>query len=321
MSIEKINAWKNYLLTLTDERFFSIMRSYLGPIKSPYNKQKLLESLQTFLSKKDIQKKITLFLDTFDKEIISAILILENPTEEKLISFFSGQYSFQEMDEKLSNLTDRLIIYFQSNDNLETFCINPVVEEIISPFVSAEYIFPTQHIETKIASTQKHLSIEFITSVLSYIFKNPDLVKMDGKLKKSSIKKLEQIFPEHFQMIDSLILSFINMDLLKFENKCLVPQWHNIKNFTNLSGIEIISYICLLTDCDLYDYLFQDILELLMQNFILMKDTAFTKNILIRKVFLQKDVFIGKFKRFLYSQPDNSNYKVHFFKKAIERAE
>jgi hypothetical protein len=37
--------WRGALLTLGDGPFFDLMRSYLGDIRTPFNKQRLVEDL------------------------------------------------------------------------------------------------------------------------------------------------------------------------------------------------------------------------------------------------------------------------------------
>ena len=65
-----------------------------GEIKTPFNKQKLIESLSIFLHKPEIQNRIISLLSKEDLQIITAITCLENPTQQCLIKFFDGIFSF-----------------------------------------------------------------------------------------------------------------------------------------------------------------------------------------------------------------------------------
>ena len=44
----KVLAWRESFLKMEENRFFEIMRMYLGEIKTPYNKQKLIMNLEGF---------------------------------------------------------------------------------------------------------------------------------------------------------------------------------------------------------------------------------------------------------------------------------
>ena len=73
----EILAWRDYLTTMDDEKFFNLIHIYLGEVKTPYNKQKLIEELSSFLRKDDHKKIIVSLLSKNDIKI----LILTNYIE------------------------------------------------------------------------------------------------------------------------------------------------------------------------------------------------------------------------------------------------
>ena len=44
-----ISRWQEAISSLPDKQFFNTMRLYLGEIKTPYNKQRLIEQLAGFI--------------------------------------------------------------------------------------------------------------------------------------------------------------------------------------------------------------------------------------------------------------------------------
>jgi hypothetical protein len=62
---------------------------YLGEIKTPYNKQNLIERLGAFLHKEQVQQNILLLLSPTDCQLLSAIFYLENPTHSLIARFFA----------------------------------------------------------------------------------------------------------------------------------------------------------------------------------------------------------------------------------------
>ena len=59
---QKVELWRECLTTLPDAIFFELMRLYLGEIKTPYNKQNLIQQLGAFLHKEQVQKTILMLL-------------------------------------------------------------------------------------------------------------------------------------------------------------------------------------------------------------------------------------------------------------------
>ena len=57
---ENIMEWRKAILKLPDQKFFDLMTFYLGEIKTPFNKQNLIDDLSAFLRKESVQEKIFL---------------------------------------------------------------------------------------------------------------------------------------------------------------------------------------------------------------------------------------------------------------------
>jgi hypothetical protein len=128
-----LEFWQSALMTLPDTAFFDLMRSALGNIKTPFNKQKILEDLSTFLSRPEIQETAAAFLDDADRRIIAAIAVLGEPLPGELESFFSGEYSYAELHGLLINLEERFIVYRFREDGLFRIALNPRLEPILAP--------------------------------------------------------------------------------------------------------------------------------------------------------------------------------------------
>ena len=72
----EIAQWQDAIASLSDKQFFDLIQLYLGEIKTPYNKQRLIEQLASFIHKQDNIQKILTLLDTFDVKILTAISII-----------------------------------------------------------------------------------------------------------------------------------------------------------------------------------------------------------------------------------------------------
>ena len=69
---QKILLWRESLSVMPDHHFFEIIRMYLGEIKTPYNKQRLIEDLSVFLRRDDNRLMITKLLSKSDLELVTA---------------------------------------------------------------------------------------------------------------------------------------------------------------------------------------------------------------------------------------------------------
>lgn len=58
MSPNDVIAWRETLVCLSDQHFFDLMRMYLGEIKTPFNKQRLIQDLSAFLRKPENRSRI-----------------------------------------------------------------------------------------------------------------------------------------------------------------------------------------------------------------------------------------------------------------------
>ncbi|MDR2144814.1 MAG: hypothetical protein LBP29_10645, partial [Treponema sp.] len=128
-----LEFWQSALMTLPDTAFFELMRSALGNIRTPFNKQKLLEDLSGFLSRPETQETIAAFLDNADRRIIAAVAVLGEPVPGELESFFSGEYSYADLHGFLINLEERFIIYRFREDGLFRIALNPRLEPVLAP--------------------------------------------------------------------------------------------------------------------------------------------------------------------------------------------
>ena len=132
MKISGYQDWQEAMLQLPERTFFLLMRLYLGEIKTPFNKQRLVESLGSFLSKAETQQTMIGGLDRLDLLILTAVHTLPLPNRGALLIFLSSETMLQT---RLANLEERLILYRNSytddydrvinNYSINPFCISP----------------------------------------------------------------------------------------------------------------------------------------------------------------------------------------------------
>ena len=280
---ERIASWQTMLATLPDTSFFAIMRVYLGEIKTPYNKQKLIEQLRAFFHKAQNQKNIVALLDSFDKKILTAVMFLPEATQSRLVDFFSDEYMRSDVHMRLLNLTERLIIYKdEQQDGIQRICINPLLEDAIAPHLSVSLIVPAakyaSHNSSLAHGAESHggssvhvaathnsntlsrnnlphdaprnddiiraLSPEVIAAFVSYIMEKPDLCKNDGTFKKINKAHLDEIFTCGAPTLQLLFTALTNLLLVKQGEKHITVDYERLSAFAELPQKKQYAYLC-----------------------------------------------------------------------------
>lgn len=242
---QKVVQWRECLTRLPDNLFFELIRMYLGEIKTPYNKQNLIERLGAFLHKEQVQQNILLLLSPTDCQLLSAIFYLENPTHSLLARFFSDTFSTAQLRENLMNLEERLLI-FRNTSNLlpkeePAFFLNPILETILQQRLHPSLLLPLpQEFQNQVEDKPlPQLSAHLLATFFSFAKEYQDLCRQDGTLKKRAIQRLSQIFPFPFTedivlFFQTLIISLNNLSLLKEDTKGFEPDFQRWTAFSQL---------------------------------------------------------------------------------------
>lgn len=245
--VQRIIDWRESFITLPDNHFFELIRMYLGEIHSPFNKQKLVEQLGTFLRKEENRKTIVNLLSERDILILAAVYYIPDATTEKLSDFFSNTINFARLYERLLNLEERLLIYRHGDKNSRKTIIslNPMLEDVILPLLSKKILLPLPVLETRSGKAPSLLTPEKIAAFVNYIGMNPGLCKADGSLKKRDAEHLEEIFGKGTEVFfQELISAFINLSLVKENSGGYEIDRQRIEAFSLLDAELQYAYLC-----------------------------------------------------------------------------
>lgn len=287
---KRVMLWRESFLFLEENHFFEIMKMYLGEIKTPYNKQKLIANLEGFLHKKENLVAIKSFLSDDELEIISAVVFIPDVTEEKLSSFFKNTFTYSFLYEKLLNLEERLILFKTKNENSsqgDSFVIkfNPLLEDTLFDLININRLLPQIEF-TKTENPTNRIKPEFILCFISYILENPNIAKQDGTLKKHSLQNIPVVFGDEVKKIEILYKAFLNLGILKETGHGAEVDWSKFSDFLNLSFAEQTVYITI-SSCS---HLSRESLRLHSQIFVdtvkNLSDRVFTLDLFLRTGFL-----------------------------------
>ncbi|MCQ2584946.1 MAG: helicase-associated domain-containing protein [Treponema sp.] len=239
-NMQEMKNWTDYITSLPDEKFFYIMRLYLGDIKTPFNKLRLTEQLASFVRTKQNLETMIALLDETDVKFLTVINLIPGISQTTLQSFFEDEFSLSLILSKLSNLSDRLLVYTTKKQYSEEihYRINPLVIEEVKPFLSPELIFEEPVLEQSFLDTPFVLTPNFIAAFLSYINISGCSLKADGKLKKNDVTNLELIFGEKTECLQFLISAFVNLGLVHEGEKTLTVDEKKFQLFSDLPEIQ-----------------------------------------------------------------------------------
>lgn len=241
-----VGLWQESIAALPDKQFFNIMRLYLGEIKTPYNKQRLIEQLASFIRQEENVKSILTFLDSFDLELLTAITLISKTTQEILFNFFSKTYSINEIYTGILNLTERLLI-FSSRDNQtgkEYLHVNPFLKEYLKPYIKTNLLFPEYNIENLSTEDIFILTPNILISFISYLKVKGIACKADGNIRKNDMKNLSEIFNGKERLIQLLMDAFVNLSLVVEKHKAYRLKEDRLKVFASLKEEQQYSLLC-----------------------------------------------------------------------------
>lgn len=254
---QKIFQWQESIARLPDQLFYEILRMYLGEIKTPFNKQRLVEQLCSFVGNEAHSTVILKLLDKSDLELLSAVYFLNNPTILKLNSLFKSKYYYATLYEKILNLEERLLIYKESSDKNSRLLLNPMLEEKLIPLLSISYLFPEAFDndgdfddELNVAPSETNFTPGFLAAFLCYLKNSDNILKNDGELKKKAVTDLAEIFGFHIEdkneilKFEYLIKSFCNLGIIVQNQKGNSLNFQKLKSLFNLDFETVCAYLC-----------------------------------------------------------------------------
>ncbi|MCL2006955.1 MAG: hypothetical protein FWG77_02615 [Treponema sp.] len=237
-----IDEWKSALMTLPESSFFELLRSVLGNIKTPFNKQRLLNDLVALLQKTDIKKVIKAYVDEQDQKIIAAIALLEEPNARDLEDFFAGEFTGAELNALLINLEERFILYRYKHEGIQRLSLNPVLIEVLNPLTKHTHsILPCNDIDpTELSAApvygDTYLDKRGLAGLFAYIQSIDEVFRAEGVIRRKVIEEGKKLFPG--MDIEKTVKLLVHLELCRIEGDHLLLCSEKIADFAELSIIE-----------------------------------------------------------------------------------
>lgn len=280
--VQRIIDWRETLNTASDEKFFDIMHIYLGEIKTPYNKQKLIEQLSSFLRNEQNRKTIFSLLTDEDIKILTAIKYIQNAEISKIEKFFTPVFSLGDLYSKLANLEERLLIFTRNSDGKKIVQLNPLLEDNLNPYLSLENLISEESSDLTPDEAELKLSPSVIAVFLSFLSGKKEICKADGSLKKKPLEEISQIFKtDDVQLFVNLYKSLSNLSLIN--------DFNHLEKFADLDFVNQLSYLCAAYAGHFSRTTIQTNAQLFLQTLNFAKNKFYTKQKIFEIAFLIKE--------------------------------
>ena len=185
-------------------------------------------------------------------------------TAEQIVELFSDEFTEQETAGRIDNLQERLILYTDciSHAPHRILKINPVLTDVVIPFVSVDALLPIPTERTIPDVQAATLTPELIAAFLTYVAHHPDLCKADGTFKKNDCARLAKIFPGKADCLQQLLTALINLSVLQHQNKKITIDSAQLMAFAELPFEACAAYLCVAAAGNFSRSLLQEYAEL-----------------------------------------------------------
>ena len=243
-----VDFWKSAVMTMPDNSFYELIRSVFGKIKTPFTKQQLLNDLELFLLREDIQKAITVFIDENDAKIITAVALFAEPAPGELESFFTGEFSYARLQDMIVNLEERFILYRFTEGKTSRLALNPVLEQILMPIASDfRALFPAvREADAAPSGTPKTqggntgFNDRILAGLLSFVSQWESFYRTEGVIRKRVIEAGKLSFPG--VDLEEIISALQILGLFYPDGEKLLPDRKRFDDFGSLSPRERCEY-------------------------------------------------------------------------------
>jgi hypothetical protein len=239
-----VEFWKASIMPLPDHAFFELLRTVFGKIKTPFNKQRLLDDLERFLSNGDIQKNIASYIDKKDASIIAAVAALNEPTAAEMDAFFDGELSLTELHDIIINLEERFILYRFTEEDISRLALNPALEPVLTPYTSClSSLFPSfsyiTHNKTE-GQNLPSLDDRILAALVSFVSQNKLFLIRGGRIRQRILNMAAAVFQN--LNLEPVIGGLQALGLFMADGDTLLPDYTRFTAFGRLNRLERMEY-------------------------------------------------------------------------------
>ncbi|MDR1230385.1 MAG: hypothetical protein LBK61_03165 [Spirochaetaceae bacterium] len=231
------------LSRLCERKFFEISRNFLGDVRTPYNKQAIIERLISYLSNRACQEVMLSYITDDDALVVNTVELLDSPTLHDIYAFFAAQFSYAECIRLTTSLEERLILYSFIDSGQEHYALNPVFGRTLERVLGKQSVlFPC--LETKpeaLPVPAVPVSKLFLFGFFSFIHSRKVSVKADYTLPRKTEEEAAAFFPGH--SFSELLAASEYLGLVSISGNACHINMRAVLDFLKLPEKECLSYL------------------------------------------------------------------------------
>ena len=217
--------WRKLVFELSDQAFFDLVRNYLGDIRTPFNKHKLLDQLEAFLLNKSNMDQIISMIDSSDASLLTAIDLLGKASIEQLYALFSDEKPYYSFYTHLMNLEERMLICPAGGEgNNQTVVISPLFRDELKKLVIDIDLF----LGCRKASVKKNSKYSWY-----------DVPVISAYVSSLLAKKGKALVPECGDIIKNILLKY---SMLHQTGRHLVPVKGALDELFSLDNLQVSQF-------------------------------------------------------------------------------
>ena len=232
------DAWKKFLLTLPDPAFFGLARHYLGELKTPFTKHRVIVDLESRLGSPEWTAARRDLLTDEDLDALAALKVLGAPTPEEAAAFLG--WDADRFRSKALNLQERFLAYPSPEGRHGELVPSPLVTEDEELVVALDpgRLYPwVPAPKTKVQPPRLHEGT--LLALLSFLSETPLEKTATGTWRK----KVRTSFLEKFSALgewegtpraDLLLAAAETLGLVAWQNGATLVVWSYLEDFAAL---------------------------------------------------------------------------------------
>jgi hypothetical protein len=111
MDAARLAQWREAMLAETSVSLRALAANYLGAANGKLDKAKLVGAIAAMLDEPEAQRAAVAMMDRLDALIAGMVFLAEPVPEARLRDMLSGELSFHELEYRLANLGERLLLF------------------------------------------------------------------------------------------------------------------------------------------------------------------------------------------------------------------
>ena len=187
-------AWRDAMVSEDTEAFLSVVRLYLGPVPTPYNKHTLVARLEAFLKKPETGEVQAALLDSLDARVLGALAAAGPSPEAFLRELLADERGAWELALRLSNLRDRLVLFRAHGPQGPVLAVTPALASRLGREADLRGLLGCSPAEGPLP--EPGLDADTICAVASVLFHEDGALRRDGRPTRRVRSRLLALVPE-----------------------------------------------------------------------------------------------------------------------------